>query len=439
MKTKNITLMAFAILAFALIVGACSKGGSNDPGDNPAGADNGSQQTETSDGETSSESELPRLQLKWFVPASPDAILPEGDIDFVGAAIEQKFNVDLNIQYMPSGADYDNKLNMLIASGDVPDLFVSTGINSQKYILDGITADMTPYVSPQTMPNYFKWVSELELQRYAVEGKFERAPLVFPRNVYRSYYIRQDWLDRLNLPVPANFEEMMDVMRAFTFDDPDGNNRNDTYGMSAIGNGDSVSYDFPHWIENGLVGAFMIRDNKLVDVQSDLAVQHVLQGIKDTMAEGIVDPDWFLMKGQEHVDKAVGGKVGIIVGGSKTFAFDSDPLSLQNKTKAIFRKRTGCRSIPLPKRAPGRKICRTRRLCSPRRRPRAIRRRSNGWCKFWIGWRARKGSCSSITDRKANIIRAAAIRSPLRSSMSKRSGAMWSSRGISSRYTVSSM
>lgn len=336
MKTKNITLMAFAILAFALIVGACSKGGSNDPGDNPAGADNGSQQTETSDGETSSESELPRLQLNWFVPASPDAILPEGDIDFVGAAIEQKFNVDLNVQYMPSGADYDNKLNMLIASGDVPDLFVSTGINSQKYILDGITADMTPYVSPQTMPNYFKWVSELELQRYAVEGKFERAPLIFPRNVYRSYYIRQDWLDRLNLPVPANFEEMMDVMRAFTFDDPDGNNRNDTYGMSAIGNGDSVSYDFPHWIENGLVGAFMIRDNKLVDVQSDLAVQHVLQGIKDTMAEGIVDPDWFLMKGQEHVDKAVGGKVGIIVGGSKTFAFDSDPLSLQNKTKAIF-------------------------------------------------------------------------------------------------------
>lgn len=323
-------------LAFSMIAGACS-GGGDDAGGQPAEEPKTAEPQETP---TAAEAEpaptAERLELKWFVPSIADAILPEDGSDFVMTTIEEKFNVDLTIDHMASGADYDSKISLLIASGDVPDLFVAKGVDSQKYIRDGVTADMTPYVTPEKMPNYFKWVSELELQRYAVENKFERAPLIFPRNVYRSYYVRKDWLDKLNLEVPKNYDDMLEAMRAFTFDDPDGNGRNDTYGLSAVGNGTSLSWDFPQWIQNGLIGALMVRDNKYVDVQSDLAVQHVLQGIKDMQKEGIVDPDWFLMKGTEHVDRAVGGKVGIVLGGHKTFAFDSDPASLQNKSKAVY-------------------------------------------------------------------------------------------------------
>ncbi|WP_158299508.1 extracellular solute-binding protein [Paenibacillus antri] len=324
------------MLAFSLVASACS-GGGTDAGTEPAGGTEPAapQETPTASESEPAEPEMERLELKWFFPAAADAVLPEGEADFIGKAIEEKFNVDLVIENAPSGPDYDNKLNLLIASGDAPDMFISSGANSQKYILDGVTADLTPYVTPAKMPNYFKWISEVELQRYSVEGKFERSPLIFPRSVYRSYYIRKDWLDNLGLSMPTNYEETMEVIRAFTFNDPDQNGKNDTYGLTAVGNGTSLSYDFPHWIQNDLVGAFMIRDNKLVDVQSDLNVQHVIQGIKDMMAEGTVDPDWFLLKGTEHVDKAAGGKAGIIVGGNKTFAFDSDPVSIQNKSKAL--------------------------------------------------------------------------------------------------------
>ncbi|MBW7453985.1 hypothetical protein ACFOLF_07920 [Paenibacillus sepulcri] len=330
MKVLKMNVLLAMMLTFILILGACSS--DNKSGGDPTSEEAATNGTEKTAGEDSGKE---RLQLNWFVTSSGDAVLPEGDADFIGQAIEEKFNVDLNIQYMPSGADFDSKISLLLASGDTPDLFTATGVASQKFILDGVTADMSPFVTPEKMPNYFKWISETELERYAVEGKFERAPLIFPREVYRSYYIRQDWLDNLKLQIPANYEEMMKVMHAFTFDDPDQNGKNDTYGLTTVGNGTSLSFDFPQWIENGLIGALMVRDNKYVDVQSDLAVEQVLQGVKDMMKEGTVDPDWFLLKGTENVDKAVGGKAGIIVGGSKSFAYDSEPTSIQNKTLAL--------------------------------------------------------------------------------------------------------
>ena len=331
-KVPKLIVHLAMMLVFVLILGACSSGNKNNEGSKAVNSEAGSTGTGKTDG---GDSGMKRLQLNWFVNSSGDAVLPKGDTDFIRQAIEEKFNVDLNIQHMSAGTDFESKISLLLASGDTPDLFTSTGIASQKFILDGVTGDMTPYVTPEKMPNYFKWISKTELERYAVEGKFERAPVIFPREVYRSYYIRQDWLDNLGLQMPTNYEEMLKVMHAFTFDDPDGNGRKDTYGLTAVGNGDTLSFDFPQWIENGLIGAFMVRDNKIVDVQSDLAVGQVLQGVKDMMKEGTVDPDWFLLKGSEHIDKAVGGKAGIVVGGSKSFAFDSVPTSIQNKTLAI--------------------------------------------------------------------------------------------------------
>ncbi|MBO1722884.1 sugar ABC transporter substrate-binding protein, partial [Extibacter sp. GGCC_0201] len=52
-----------------------------------------------------------------------------------------------------------------------------------------------------------------------------------------SFLIRQDWLDNLGLYMPTTAEELLDVMRAFTFDDPDGNGKDDTYGFTAAGGG----------------------------------------------------------------------------------------------------------------------------------------------------------------------------------------------------------
>ncbi|MBA4496482.1 extracellular solute-binding protein [Paenactinomyces guangxiensis] len=277
-----------------------------------------------------------KLELKWFtVVDEATSVLPDAQNDFVKKKIEEKFNVDLKMEYMPIGPDRDNQLNVKVASGDVPDMFMTLGVTSQKLALDGVLADMTPFVSPETVPNYFKWVKEEELKRYAIEKKFVRAPVPFDRNVYRSYYIRKDWLDKLGLQVPESYDDMMNVMRAFTFKDPDGNGKKDTYGISVSGNGEKLSIDLPQYIHNDLIGVFMIDKGKLIDVQSDPRIEKVIDETVGMMKEGTIDPDWFLNEGTAHIDRAAQGKVGIVAGNTRDLILDSNPNSLQNKSKAI--------------------------------------------------------------------------------------------------------
>ena len=46
--------------------------------------------------------------------------------------------------------------------------------------------------------------------------------------------IRKDWLDKLGLEVPTTPEELLAVAKAFTEQDPDGNGKNDTYGLGGF-------------------------------------------------------------------------------------------------------------------------------------------------------------------------------------------------------------
>ena len=86
-----------------------------------------------------------KMTLSWFIPVDQaTTVLPESD--FVRETVEEKFNVALDITYMPFGEDRDNQLNVQIASGETPDMFVPTGTASQTYALDGILADMTPFL-----------------------------------------------------------------------------------------------------------------------------------------------------------------------------------------------------------------------------------------------------------------------------------------------------
>ena len=46
------------------------------------------------------------------------------------------------------------------------------------------------------------------------------------------FTVRRDWLEKLGLRAPETFEEAYRAWRAFTFDDPDGNGKDDTYGYA---------------------------------------------------------------------------------------------------------------------------------------------------------------------------------------------------------------
>ncbi|MDF2814630.1 MAG: transporter substrate-binding protein, partial [Paenibacillus sp.] len=321
----------------ALIVSACgNKEGSNTASPTPAG-------TSAATG-TPKAPAKEKLSLNWMigVPTTTSS-LPSADKDFIKKAIEEKFNVEIKLDYMSIGPDFTNKLNMLLASGSAPDFFHAEGTATTKYVTDGAVADLTNYVTPAKMPNYFKWVSDLEMKRYQVGGKFMRAPVPFEKASYASYYVRKDWIDALNakdpslkLKVPTNYDEMIAVMKAFTFNDPDGNGKNDTYGFTTAGSGTSIPGDFPEWYKNGLVPGFFIdKDNNFIDSGTNLRTAKVIDDIRKTLDLKVVDPDWFLNKAGDAATKVQQGKAGIFYSAVRDVAFDNSASSFQKKTREV--------------------------------------------------------------------------------------------------------
>jgi len=275
------------------------------------------------------------MTLSWFTPAGSKLPANEQD-DFIRRIIEEKFLVRLNLDYMPAGADRDQMLHLMLAGKDTPDMLLINGSSAQKLALQGSLADLTPLVTEQTTPNYFKWISPRELDQYRLEGALVRIAVPYEKKSYRAYYIRNDWLEKLGLRVPDSYETMLNVMNMFAKNDPDGNGENDTYGFSASGNGRTIPFDLPQWVRHGLAGGSRVdEDGYFHDHLSDLRVEQIIEDMGAMLATGSVDPDWFLNKGFTHIDKAAFGKVGIVYGKNREFALDAYPGSLQNRSKAV--------------------------------------------------------------------------------------------------------
>jgi len=287
-------------------------------------------------------SDTRRMKLTWFVPVANDhAYLPPTAADFVKRTIDEKFNVDWSVEYAVSGPEYADKISAKLSAREYPDLFVSTGTDSVPFIVDGLVHSLDSFVSPQTMPNYYKlWLTREAVERYQTSGMFARLPLPLSRTRYISYYVRKDWLDKLGLAVPQTYADMIGAMRAFVERDPDGNGKNDTYGMSGAGSGTTIVREFPEFYDAGLIGgSLFVEGDRLIDSQSDVRNEIALAELKRHMEMGLYDPNWFLNKPGNRDDKIVQGKVGIFYTDQRDAALDGSPSSYQNRTKAATGER----------------------------------------------------------------------------------------------------
>jgi len=160
--------------------------------------------------------------------------IPFVEDDKVIEYIEKKFNIDFELTFVPStaaGGVYE-KLNMLISSGEIPDLMIANptaiGLTSEIYrslISAGKLIEMKKYISKgsQRYPNLAKNVYDEEADRYFAEkdGKIYCIPRFYGQWPH-AYYIRADWLEVLGLKKPETLDELREVLRKFVKEDPDG-------------------------------------------------------------------------------------------------------------------------------------------------------------------------------------------------------------------------
>ena len=127
---------------------------------------------------------------------------------------------------------------------------------------------------------------------FTVNGKLT-AIAQAPEKPQWGLKIRADWLSNLNLKVPTTVDEFYDVLKKFTFNDPDKDGKNNTYGLTSAGEGKGVGEI--EALQNiwGPDDFYIKSDGKVGHPIADGYRKQFLDFLRQAVKDKIIDPDWY--------------------------------------------------------------------------------------------------------------------------------------------------
>lgn len=231
--------------------------------------------------------------------------------DPIKAYLEEKFNVTLTFTTCLE-TDLETVVSTRFASGDLPDLLrlpsqaYGFTLGEQGLLVDA--SEMYPY-----MPQTSKFVTQTLLEWSTMDDG--SIPFITKYSVSDSdtwgMAVRQDWLDNMNMKMPETLEELKEYARACTFDDPDGNGKNDTWFMTGAGAGANFQMfsDFAPWFGNQ---AEHVEDGVLVSPMLDGTTKGLITFMKELYDMGVLAPDWFIIDWENAKSYSLGNRLGLV-------------------------------------------------------------------------------------------------------------------------------
>ena len=148
---------------------------------------------------------------------------------------EEVLGIKLNYKWVVDGSMYEQKLGLSINSGDIPDMFVVSPAQLLLYQEAGLLTDLTSVYEMEASSNTREILMQdpVALKSATIDGKLWGIPLTDASVTSASVlWIRQDWMDKLGIAPPTTMEEVLEISRRFTEEDPDGNGEDDTIGLA---------------------------------------------------------------------------------------------------------------------------------------------------------------------------------------------------------------
>lgn len=310
MKKKRLTaaLMAAAVMTTLC---ACSSA-TADTGETAAVAQTGDSATVTTQdngGETDIWAPYDEtVTLHTVTSETASAGYPDGD-DVTNNVwtreYKNRFNVEVATDWVSD--EYDTKLNLSIAEGDIPDVFHVNESQLQQLVDADLILDLTDlyetYAS-DTIKGYINGDPDC-LEAGKRNGKLygipqmHYGPLVQPNYVW----IRKDWREALNLDAPETMDDLVAIMKAFM-------ENYGGYGIAAEQSLDYLNLLAPAW--GAHPDAWIKTDDGHIEYGS---VQPEMKAAVEEWAkwyqEGLLSTDFAMMDYDKMNQDVIAGKVGV--------------------------------------------------------------------------------------------------------------------------------
>lgn len=331
-KTRIWTLTAVLAATFAL--GACSNanndGGSSSPGAKPS--QQASSTTPAASGDAAKPEDGPLGKYEPTIEVSTVRAVNQGfkykDGDSLDSNIwtkifEEQYGIKVKNLWVVDDSQYRQKLNISIASGDIPDFML---VNKEEMLrmheagqLEDLTELLAKYESP-----YLKQLLDQDngaaLNAATMDGKLVGVPQMQVNGGVSTsslIYIRADWLKKVNLPEPKTIDDVVKIAEAFAKNDPDGNGKADTVGLGV--NKDLFT---GHGSLTGFFNGYKAYPNMwLKDSSGKLAygsiqpeVKSALETLSKLYKAGAIDREFAVKPWSKLSEEVAAGKLGFAYG-----------------------------------------------------------------------------------------------------------------------------
>lgn len=213
----------------------------------------------------------------------------------------------VQIEWQQITADWDQKKGTLLASGDIPDLIVGANavIDSDFSQFPGLFQDLTDLIQKDA-PNIQKMFSEKpETKKIAtqLDGKIYGIPKYqrfWPQTVSRQY-INKQWLDKLGLKAPTNWDELYNVLMAFKTKDPNGNGKADEIPMDFSPTPTNFGYfnasillsSTGITLSNASPDGYFVENGKVKNFYVDDRYKQLVVFLNKCFKSGLINPETF--------------------------------------------------------------------------------------------------------------------------------------------------
>ena len=263
------------------------------------------------------------------IPVDLSKAFPEGDSyenNVWSRAYEEELGIKLELAF--TAANTDDKINTLIATGDIPDLLCVNSAQLKMLSNSGLIRDDLYDVYMANAGEGMRTIIEgvggdAAIPSATYDGKMMAIPILntSPGEEVPVLWLRTDWMQKLGLEDPQNWDDLYKIIDAFVHQDPDGNGVDDTIGLT-------FSKDL--WNSNvqmdGLFNVFgsYPKKNFWVDDPNEEGkvifgafadeTKAALEVVSKMYADGLIDAEFAVNDNSAAVQQVASGKCGVVIG-----------------------------------------------------------------------------------------------------------------------------
>ncbi|WP_339323032.1 extracellular solute-binding protein [Paenibacillus sp. FSL W8-0194] len=218
---------------------------------------------------------------------------------------EKRANIDVDIRMIPL-KDFDSKMSIMFAGGEIPDVVQNVGGATDKSMSGSIEAGVFMPLDDllkEYAPNIMKAVPKEAWAEVSYKGKIYGVPTWLSNPSRRATFIRTDLLEKTGLPVPKTMDDLLNVLRAFKklgVPAPYQARENFKYADIGFGAYDALGYQFMEK-DGEVVPKFFNAEN----------MEKALNFYKTMYEEGLIQKDFATIQAPQYTENIQAGNAGI--------------------------------------------------------------------------------------------------------------------------------